>query len=45
LAEQGDVGFLDSAEDVDSVVDLVEDIRDAVMDYQVCPWGARSNLA
>ena len=38
LAEQGKITrFLNSAEDVNKLGDLVEDIRDAMMDYQVCP--------
>jgi len=39
LVEQGKVmRFLNNAEDVDKLGGLVEDIRDAMMDYQVCPW-------
>ena len=38
LAEEGKITrFLNSAEDVDKLGGLVEDIRDAMMDYQVCP--------
>jgi len=38
LAEWGKVTrFLNSTEDVDKLGSLVEDIRDAMMDYQVCP--------
>jgi len=37
LAEQGNfVGFLTSAENVQRVNTLVEDICEALMDYQVC---------
>jgi len=37
LAEQGNiVGFLTSAENVQRINGLVEDIREALMDYQVC---------
>jgi len=37
LAERGKVTrFLNSAEDVDRLWGLAEDIRDAMMDYQVC---------
>ena len=36
LAEQGNVeGFFNNVENVDQLGGLVEDIRDAVMDYQV----------
>ena len=36
LAEQGKITrFLNSTEDVDRLGGLVEDIRDAMMDYQV----------
>ena len=39
LVEQGKVmRFLNNAEDVDKLGGLVEDICDAMMDYQVCPW-------
>ena len=38
LAERGKITrFLNSVEDVDKLGGLVEDIRDAMMDYQVCP--------
>ena len=37
--------FLNSAEDVDMLGGLVEDIRDAMMDYQVCPQSSRSHLS
>ena len=38
LAERGKITrFLNSTEDVDKLSGLVEDIRDAIMDYQVCP--------
>ena len=37
LAEQGKVaGFLANAENARRINGLVEDIRDAMMDYQVC---------
>ena len=46
LAEQGKVTrFLNSADDVDRLSGLVEDIRDAMMDYQVCPWNFYINCA
>jgi len=39
LAEQGAVTrFLNSTEDMDKLSGLVEDIHEAMMDYQVCPW-------
>jgi hypothetical protein len=39
LAEQGKaVGFLTNAENAQKINGLVEDIRDAMMDYQV--WGS-----
>ena len=34
--------FLDSADDVSMLGDLAEDIRDAMMDYQVCPQSTHS---
>ena len=37
--------FLNSARDVDKLSGLVEDIRDAMMDYQVCPWSPVPRLA
>jgi hypothetical protein len=37
LAEQEKVeGFLKNVRNVDRLGDLLEDIRDAIMDYQVC---------
>jgi len=46
LAERGRVTrFLNCVEDVDRLSSLVEDIRDAMMDYQVCPWDARIDCA
>ena len=46
LAEQGKITrFLNSAEDVDKLSGLVEDIRDAMMDYQVCPQKSHTNHA
>ena len=37
LGEQGKAkGFFNNVENADKLVGLVEDIRDAVMDYQVC---------
>ena len=44
LAEQGKITrFLNSSEDVDKLSGLVEDIRDAMMDYQVCPQNCHTN--
>ena len=44
LAEQGKVTrFLNSAEDADKLGGLVEDIRDAMMDYQVHPQNYHTN--
>jgi len=37
--------FLNSAKDVDKLSGLVEDIRDAMMDYQVRPWSLVPRLA
>ena len=37
--------FLNSTEDTGKLGGLVEDIRDAIMDYQVRPLSARSRLA
>ena len=37
--------ILNNAKDADKLGGLAEDIRDALMDYQVCPWVFRSNLA
>ena len=46
LAEQGMVKrFLNGTEDVDKLSGLVEDIRDAMMDYQVCPWYSCADCA
>lgn len=36
LAEQGQVGSFDNAENADKLGNVVEDIRDAMMEYQVC---------
>ena len=37
LGEQGKTkGFFNNVENSDKLGDLVDDIRDAVMDYQVC---------
>ena len=37
LGEQGKIeGFFNNVENADKLGGLVEDIRDAVMDYQVC---------
>jgi hypothetical protein len=36
---------LNAAEDVDKLSGLVEDIRDAMMDYQVCSQGSRIHRA
>ena len=39
LAERGVVTrFLNSTEDTEKLSSLVEDIHEAMMDYQVCPW-------
>jgi len=39
LAERGVVTrILNSTEDMDKLSGLVEDIHEAMMDYQVCPW-------
>jgi hypothetical protein len=40
LAKQGKgIGFLTSADDADKLSGMVNDIRDAMMEYQVCrPW-------
>ena len=44
LAERGKITrFLNSTEDVDKLSGLVEDIRDAMMDYQVGPQGSCTN--
>ena len=44
LAKRGKVTrFLNSVEDVDKLGGLAEDIRDAMMDYQVCSQSARSH--
>ena len=41
LGEQGKVkGFFDDVKNTDKLSGLVEDIRDAMMDYQVCVLGA-----
>ena len=46
LAERGKVTrFLSSTEDVDKLSGLVEDIHDAMMDYQVCPWNSPADHA
>ena len=37
--------FLNCGEDADKLGELVEDIREAIMDYQVCPQSARSQPA
>jgi len=38
LGKRGKVTrFLDSAEDVDKLDGMAEDIRDTMMEYQVCP--------
>jgi len=36
--------FLNATGDMDRLGGLVEDIRDAIMDYQVRPLSVRSNL-
>ena len=39
LAEQGKVeGFFNNAQNVDKLGGMVEDIRDAMMEYQVCVY-------
>jgi len=41
LVKRGKVTrFLNGAEDTDKLSGLVDDIRDAMMDYQVCPQNA-----
>ena len=41
LVEQGKAaGFLNDAENAQKLNDLMEDIRDAMMDYQVCMSGS-----
>ena len=46
LAERGKVTrFLNSAEDVDKLGGLIEDIHEAMMDYQVCPWNSNIDCA
>ena len=46
LEQRGKVTqFLNSTEDVNKLSGMVEDIRDAMMDYQVCPWSTCSCLA
>ena len=38
LVEQGDVaGFFNNVKNADKLSGLAEDIRDAMIDYQVCP--------
>ena len=45
LERRGKVAqFLNSTEDVDMLSGLVEDIRDTMMDYQVCLQSACSHL-
>ena len=45
LAEQGKVkGFFNNVANADKLSGLVEDIRDAVMDYQVCSQSARARF-
>jgi hypothetical protein len=40
LAEQGKVeGFFNNVQNVDKLDGMVEDIRDAMMEYQVCVYG------
>jgi hypothetical protein len=34
--------ILNGTEDADKLAGLAEDIRDAMMDYQVCPWSPRT---
>ena len=37
LEDQGKVaGFLNNAKDAEALTSLAEDVRDAMMDYQVC---------
>ena len=39
LAEQGNIeGFFNNAKNADKLTSLVDGIREAVMDYQVCNW-------
>jgi len=45
LAKQGKVeGFFNNVKNADELGGLVEDIRDATMEYQVCPQGTHPNL-
>ena len=38
LGEQGKAkGFFNNVENADKLASLVEDVRDVMMDYQVCP--------
>ena len=42
LAKRGKITrFLNGTEDADKLAGLAEDIRDALMDYQVCAQGRR----
>ena len=44
LVEQGKITkFINASEDVGKLGRLVEDIRDAMMDYQVCPQNSHTN--
>jgi len=46
LEKQGKIAqFLNSAEDVEKLSGMVEDIRSAMMEYQVCHHRTRSHLA
>jgi hypothetical protein len=46
LVEQGKVeGFFKNVKNADKLGGLVEDIRDAMMGYQVRPQSSRTNLA
>jgi hypothetical protein len=46
LSQQGRAArFLSSTEDVDKLSGVVEDIHDAMMEYQVRPWSANPHLA
>ena len=39
------VWFLNSTEDVNRLGSLVEDVWDAVLEYQVRPWSGHSHLS
>ena len=42
LEERGKItGFLNNVKDAETLIDLAEDIREAMMDYQVCTRAVR----